>query len=89
MVLVVVFEEAGATGSLEPESKSRLLVSGFTLFGGVSPSLSSTTTMNISALTLDVPAAFCADISVEFGSAYWTKLVVCCAHGFVHHLGVE
>ena len=75
--MVVVFEEAGAAGSLEPESKSRLLVSGFTLFGDVGPSLSSTTTIKINDLALEVPAAFCADICVEFGSAFWAKLVVC------------
>jgi len=76
MTVVVVFEEAGAADSLEPESKSRLLVSDFTLFGSVGLSLSSITTIKINILAFDVPVAFCADISIELGSALWTKLVV-------------
>jgi hypothetical protein len=77
MVVVVVFEEAGAAGSLEPESKSRLLVSGFTSFGGATLTVSSTTTIKINDLALEEPATFCADVCVESSPAFWAKLVIC------------
>jgi len=73
----VVFEEAGAAGSLGPEPKSRLLVSGFQLFCGAALLSSSTTTITKSTtLTLEVPVAFCAEAIVEFGSALRTKVAV-------------
>jgi hypothetical protein len=39
--------------------------------------LSSTTTIKINDLAFEVPAAFCANVCVEFGSTFWAKLVIC------------
>ena len=93
--MVVVFEEAGAAGSLGPEPKIRFLIPGFQLFCGAALSFSSTTTITKSTpLTLEVPAAFGANVAVEFGSAFWTEVAVMWAdadaHGLFHRgLGVE
>jgi hypothetical protein len=83
----VVFEEAGAAGSLGPEPKIRFLIPGLPLFCGVALSFSSTTTITKSTpLAFEVPAAFRTNIAVEFGSASWAEVAVMWADADAHGL---